>query len=85
MIFNLVREIKQLFIAFTGSAEFGSVPNEALNQFEVSQTWQVISKLHEEFLTLKEEEVANSTFQPQNADQGSQKLFGKGNRLMILY
>ena len=56
-----------------------------MNQSEIGEKWQVISKLHEEFLTLKEEEVANSTLQPQNIDQGSQKLFGKGNRLMILY
>ena len=83
LIFNLCREIKQIFVSIAGSEEENKIQQFIEEQKTILKNkYATISTLNGELGQIRDEELANSLFQPQNLS--NQRMFGQGHFLTIL-
>ena len=60
LIYNLCREIKQIFVIFFASPEFSAETNADEEQkLQQSQPWQIIRQIANDFSAVKEDEMAS--------------------------
>jgi len=80
LIYNICREIKQIFVIFMSSWEFNRSSDDAndtneANESGLKEKWLIIEKFGKEFDAVKEDELAASGQGVSISDQETQLVF----------